>query len=89
MERTGRGTEGSRSAGRLPFSSGTHSIFPFLHRLDQKERERVVREHEKAMNEGLDKEPHKMITARRVIVTHQGPEALKVTSPGCDTPPME
>lgn len=22
-------------------------------------------------------------------VTHQGPEALKVTSPGCDTPPME
>lgn len=56
MERTGGGPEGSRSAGRLPFSSGTHSIFPFLHRLDQEEREKVVREHEKAANERLDKE---------------------------------
>lgn len=25
--------KGGESAGRLPFSSGTHSIFPFLHRL--------------------------------------------------------
>lgn len=24
----------------------------------------------------------------RLAVTHHGPEALKVTSPGCDTPPM-
>lgn len=56
MERTGRRTEGSRSAARLPFSSGTHSIFPFLHRLDEEERERVVREYEKAANEKLDKE---------------------------------
>lgn len=56
MERTGRGTEGSWSARRLPFSSGKHSIFPFLHRLDQEERERVVREHEKAANQRLVKE---------------------------------
>lgn len=34
LERTRAGTEGrGRSAERLPFSSGTHSIFPFLHRL--------------------------------------------------------
>ncbi|TNN34732.1 hypothetical protein EYF80_055102 [Liparis tanakae] len=55
-------------------------------------------QHQPSQADGGDRKGEKKRAARGSFpfqgrstpaATHQGPEALKVTSPGCDTPPME